>query len=196
MTYWQRGKAIEDNDERLARICRTSVEQWLNVRSTIVEFFEIEDGFLVHKRIENELEKVRAKSEKARKAGIKSGKSRRQPTEKTRETNGRSTNDERTLNHTDTDTDTDDGDGVARARGSAGQDLSDPNALLEAVCAIANTSGDTNPNWAVSMECANWLRAGYDPHDDILPAVEATMARKRDGPPGSLKYFTLSLIHI
>lgn len=59
MTYWQRGKAIEDNDERMARICRTSVEQWLNVRSTIVEFFEIEDGFWVHNRIENELEKVR-----------------------------------------------------------------------------------------------------------------------------------------
>jgi len=86
-----------------------------------------------------------------------------------------------------------DGDGVARARDFAGRDLNDPSELLEAVCAIANTSGDTNPNWSVSMECANWLRAGYDPHDDILPAVEATMARKRDGPPGSLKYFTKAI---
>lgn len=86
----------------------------------------------------------------------------------------------------------DDG-GVRRARDFAGQDLTDPNALLEAVCAIVGTSGATNPNWAVSMECANWLRSGYDPHDDILPTVEATMKRKDDGPPGSLKYFTKAI---
>lgn len=116
----------------------------------------------------------------------------RQKRYRERKRNGDVTVTPRNAVESDTDTDIDDG-GVRRARDFAGQDLTDPNALLEAVCAIVGTSGATNPNWAVSMECANWLRSGYDPHDDILPTVEATMKRKDDGPPGSLKYFTKAI---
>jgi len=107
MTYWQRGKPLQDDDERLARICRTDVERWLNVRSAVVEFFEIKDGELRHKRIDQELKKVEAKSKKAKIAGKLSGEARRQTSENIEKTNGRSTDAERTLNHTDTDTDTD-----------------------------------------------------------------------------------------
>lgn len=104
MNYWQRGKALPDDDERLAIIIRMPVEQWLNVRSTIVEFFDNENGFLVHRRVEKDLEKVRRKSEKAARAGVASGEKR---STKSTPCNGRSTDVQRTLNHTYTDTDTD-----------------------------------------------------------------------------------------
>lgn len=34
-----------------------------------------------------------------------------------------------------------------------------------------------------------WLEAGFDIDLDIMPTIKATMQRKRDGPPHSLKYF-------
>lgn len=99
MNYWQRGKPLPDDDERLAMIARTSVEQWLNIRSTVVEFFSNENGFLVHHRVEKDLEKVRSKSNSAAMAGKVSAE-KRQSKQKV------ATDVERTLNHTDTDTDT------------------------------------------------------------------------------------------
>lgn len=99
MNYWQRGKALDNTNERLANVARLSNECWQIVKIALNEYFEIEGDLWHHKRIDAELDKVREKSDKARASG--------QASVKKRKLNGRSTNAERKANYTDTDTDTD-----------------------------------------------------------------------------------------
>jgi uncharacterized protein YdaU (DUF1376 family) len=98
MTYWQRGKALPADSRRLANIARMSPEAWAEIEPAISEFFQVSPEAWAHKRIESELEKFRQKSEKAAAAGKASAQ---------RRSNGRSTDAQRTFNHTDSDSDTD-----------------------------------------------------------------------------------------
>ena len=98
ITYWQKGKPLPASDERLARIARVTIDEWMSMRDTLAEFFTADNNHWVHKRIEQELQSVKDKSEKAKAAGRASAE---------RRLNGRSTDAEQTFNHTDTDTDTD-----------------------------------------------------------------------------------------
>lgn len=70
MTYWQRGEPLPDDDKKLARICRVGPREWARMKPTISEFFEIADGDWLHSRVQRELQNVRDKSLKKRKAGL------------------------------------------------------------------------------------------------------------------------------
>ena len=126
MNYWQTGKPLPDDDERLQCICKANAEQWQNLRPRLQEFFQVTDGYWYHKRIEADLEKVHAKSESARKAAQSRHKQANSVrTHSERKANAEQT-DMRTGCHTDTDTDTDkhsppSGDGASTAGGSAGK---------------------------------------------------------------------------
>lgn len=98
MNYWQRGKPLKDDNERLANVARMSSDEWNKNREVLAEFFEVSDEEWLHHRVERDLEKVHGKSAKASAAGKASAE---------RRMNKRSTNVEQTFNHTDTDTDTD-----------------------------------------------------------------------------------------
>lgn len=65
MAYWQRGKALPDDGERLALIARMTPTEWAKSEPTLREFFTVADGEWRHSRIEAELTKVRDKSAKA-----------------------------------------------------------------------------------------------------------------------------------
>jgi uncharacterized protein YdaU (DUF1376 family) len=54
MHYWQ-NEGLPSDDERLARIARVSLKEWLRIRSTIASFFGPDWH---HKRIEAELAKA------------------------------------------------------------------------------------------------------------------------------------------
>lgn len=95
MAYWQSKSPLRSLNGRLAAVARMTDEQWETVQPALAEFFEEQDGFWHHKRIDAELERFRAKSEQASKAGKASAARRR---------NGRSTDVQRMSNHTDTDT--------------------------------------------------------------------------------------------
>lgn len=120
MNYWQRGKALPGDPQRLARIAGLSNERWTDVERTLNEFFEPRDGLWFHARIETELRRVREKSEKAKRAGMASVKARAL-TDVQRTFNGRSTDAEQTFNHTDTDTDTEKKETRASAREDFGE---------------------------------------------------------------------------
>lgn len=96
MNYWQRGKALPADEVQLARIARLHLRDWRRVSPVLGCLFAVSASAWTHKRIELELAKVRAKSLKAREAGLTSAQ---------RRFNGRSTDVQRTFNHTDTDTD-------------------------------------------------------------------------------------------
>lgn len=108
MTYWQRGKPLDNSNGRLANVARMSNEEWKSVEQTLSEFFTIEGEVWKHKRIESELDKFRVKSDKASKAGKASALRRSEGKNTHQQTlNECSTDVQRTFNHTDTDTDTD-----------------------------------------------------------------------------------------
>lgn len=105
--YWQRGEPLPDDDRKLARIARVAdAERWLSVRLALAEHFTVSDGVWVHARIEKELEKARAKSEKARESGKLGGLKKAESGSKPARSSERLANAKRTPSYTDTDTDT------------------------------------------------------------------------------------------
>lgn len=54
MDYWRSGRP-PDNDQVLAQICKLSPDAWCNAKAMLKQYFSIEDGFWVHKRIEAEI---------------------------------------------------------------------------------------------------------------------------------------------
>jgi uncharacterized protein YdaU (DUF1376 family) len=97
MNYWQRGKPLPDLNDRLAIVARSLPDRWNELRTVLAEFFEIRDGFWIHNRMERDLERVKGVSEAGKKAGIASGKARREKT-----SNGRSQIVQRNANETAT----------------------------------------------------------------------------------------------
>lgn len=96
--YWQRGKPLNNANERLTNVARMSNEEWLEAKPALAEFFEIDGDEWRHARIDRDLEAVNSKASKASNAGKASAASK---------ANKRSTNVEQPLNHTDVDVDTD-----------------------------------------------------------------------------------------
>jgi uncharacterized protein YdaU (DUF1376 family) len=66
--YWQRGKALDNANERLANVVRLPKERWTDVAQALREFFTIDGDIWTHHRIERDLEAVNAKCEQARNA--------------------------------------------------------------------------------------------------------------------------------
>lgn len=71
MTYFQSGKSLPDNDQKLARFCKLSVTKFQKMKPTLKEFFSISGGEWVHKRIENDLDEISRKSGMARDSALK-----------------------------------------------------------------------------------------------------------------------------
>lgn len=116
--YWQRGHALNNTNGRLASVVRMSNEEWEQHEQTLAEFFEVDGDEWRNHRIDEDLAAVEAKSTKASLAGKASGATRRANAK--RKPNVRSTNVERTPNHTDTDTDTENKNKDADASPSVG----------------------------------------------------------------------------
>ena len=95
MNYWQRGKALDNTNERLSHVARLSPEEWAEAKPTLEEFFVVEDNVWSHARVEDDLAKIREKSAKASFAGKRSVVARN--------LNERSTNAEQALNHKEED---------------------------------------------------------------------------------------------
>jgi uncharacterized protein YdaU (DUF1376 family) len=95
MNYWQRGKALDNSNERLSHVARLSLEEWADAKPTLEEFFIVEGNLWTHARVEDDLEKIREKSAKASFAGTRSVVARG--------LNKRSTNAEQALNHKEED---------------------------------------------------------------------------------------------
>mgnify|MGYP006268694269 CR=1 FL=1 len=76
MNYWQRGEPPLNDDQRLAGIARMPIERWLNARSTLVEFFCIKNNRWFHKRIENDINKVKSARKQQSEAGKRSAAKR------------------------------------------------------------------------------------------------------------------------
>lgn len=83
MHYWQNG-GIPDEDPKLARICRLSVKEWLNIKETLADLFSSD---WTHKRIDEEIAKTSETMDKrstaGRTAGLASAAARRRNVQRT-----------------------------------------------------------------------------------------------------------------
>lgn len=89
MNYWQRGKALPDDDRKLARIARMTDAEWAEVKPSIIDFFLVVGGEWRHSRIDKEIAIAVEKSAKAKAAARASVAAR--STDAQRTLNGRST---------------------------------------------------------------------------------------------------------
>ena len=94
MNYWQKGRPLDNTNERLQYVARLSPEEWEANKAILAEFFWIDGETWEHTRIETDLEKVREKSIKASANGKRSVSARLTPAQQT-------------LNHKDKDKDKD-----------------------------------------------------------------------------------------
>jgi len=94
MNYWQKGRALDNTNDRLQYVARLSPDEWEADKDILAEFFVLEGDIWWHSRIETDLEKVREKSIKASANGKRS-------------VSVRSANAEQTLNYKDKDIDKD-----------------------------------------------------------------------------------------
>jgi len=63
--YWSNGRPLPDDDATLAKIARVTLTVWKKIRPTIANFFEVEMGMWMHKRIERELIEAGDRKEEA-----------------------------------------------------------------------------------------------------------------------------------
>jgi len=105
MNYWQRGKPLDNRNERLANVARMSNEEWQQNRDDIAEFFVINGDEWSHPRIDADLAAVGAKSTKNSEAGKASAAAKK--AKKQQALNERSTNVEQTFNQAEADTEAD-----------------------------------------------------------------------------------------
>jgi uncharacterized protein YdaU (DUF1376 family) len=58
-TWRNNGRALPDDDERMARVCRVTVKRWrAKLRPVLIEFFADSDGHWHQHRLEQEFERV------------------------------------------------------------------------------------------------------------------------------------------
>jgi uncharacterized protein YdaU (DUF1376 family) len=81
MNYWQKGRPLENTNERLQYVARLTPEEWNDNKAILAEFFIVEGDLWTHARIEDDLAKVREKSTKASTAGKRSFSVRSTPVE-------------------------------------------------------------------------------------------------------------------
>jgi uncharacterized protein YdaU (DUF1376 family) len=83
MAMWKQGGSLPNDDVRLARLARLSLDRWRKIAPTIMEFFTVEDGDrITQKRLRHELEKSYGRMKKSREAGAAGGRAKALKTKK------------------------------------------------------------------------------------------------------------------
>lgn len=75
MDYWRSGK-LPDNDQVLAQISKLSPDAWSNAKAMLMQYFSIEQGYWVHKRVEQELVDAAQNKDKKHQRAVKAADAR------------------------------------------------------------------------------------------------------------------------
>lgn len=76
MAMWRAGGSLPDDPSKLARFARCTTGQWARMSPTILEFFEQEDGRIVHLRLAREMTKHSVAVERQRQLSSNGGKAK------------------------------------------------------------------------------------------------------------------------
>lgn len=75
MDYWRSGR-LPDNDQVLAQICKLNPDAWSNAKAMLIQFFSIEDGCWIHKRVEQEMAEAKVNQAKKHERAVKAAEAR------------------------------------------------------------------------------------------------------------------------
>lgn len=75
MDYWRSGK-LPDNDQVLTQICKMNPDAWSNAKAMLSQFFSIENGYWVHKRVEQEMADAKVNQVKKHERAVKAAEAR------------------------------------------------------------------------------------------------------------------------
>lgn len=73
LAMWGAGGHLPNDDAKLARIVHLSTVRWRKIKDDVIEFFEVEEDKITHKRITSDIKKVEKKSEVRASAGRAGG---------------------------------------------------------------------------------------------------------------------------
>lgn len=82
MAMWRAGGSLPDDPSKLARFARCTTGQWARMSATILDFFEQEDGRIVHRRLAREMTKHGVAVERQRQLSSNGGKAKALKTNK------------------------------------------------------------------------------------------------------------------
>ena len=75
MDYWRSGR-LPDNDQILAQISKLTPDAWSNAKAMLVQFFSIEKGCWIHKRVEQEMAEAKVNQTKKHERAVKAAEAR------------------------------------------------------------------------------------------------------------------------
>jgi uncharacterized protein YdaU (DUF1376 family) len=75
MDYWRSGK-LPDNDQVLAQITKMTPDAWSNAKAMLMQYFSIEQGYWVHKRVEQEILDAAENKDKKHQRAVKAADAR------------------------------------------------------------------------------------------------------------------------
>lgn len=87
MHAWVKGGTLPDDEKQLAAMAKCTVKKWRSIRAAIEDFWIIENGTWVNKRLSRELQFVRGKIEKRSAAGKRGGRPRNEEKQSLNESN-------------------------------------------------------------------------------------------------------------
>ena len=182
---------VEYHPRRLSTYCGMREATFVSVVEKLVDLDKIQvaDGRVSNRRAEVEIAKRADGLKIASKAGKASAEKRQQKQQQ------EATPVQQPFNHTDTDTDTEEeGGGSAREPISQSADPTFRERILEAsggdpVSGLTGHGGRRIGTQADMLEAGRWLAMGLT-EAECLTEIAAVMAKKRDGPPSKLSYFT------
>lgn len=188
MNYWQRGKPLDNRNERLANVARMSNEEWQQNKDDIAEFFDVDGDTWTHHRIEDDLAAVSAKSAKSSSAGKASAAAKM--AKKEQSFNERSTDVEQTFNHKEAEADTDKYSSLSDAHEAEVTPLPTRKGL---VCGLLRKAGmaDAAPHYLTDEVWETILEKRTD--EEIVEVAKAKMAAMPNQRIG-LKYIAKALL--
>ena len=84
--YWTKGGPLPDDDEYLMAVMRLDPEAFQRLKPTLKKFFNVDNGFWRHSRIDSELEKAKRITKARQSAGKMGGKKSAKSRAKTKQT--------------------------------------------------------------------------------------------------------------
>jgi uncharacterized protein YdaU (DUF1376 family) len=195
MHYWKRG-GLPDDDRQLATIARMTPGEWRKARPLIAAMFQ--SGWR-HKRVDEELERAAEisgnRSDRARSAAQKRWAKPRQDDARSmlgaclEHARGNACD---MLGDAQSTVHSKDGGGDdARATSAISVRAFD---LTTEILSICGKPPDDPMAVGGAYQVQSWLNEGCDPAI-IMAAVRKTIAKKRDGPPSSIAYFSRPVAH-
>lgn len=176
-TWRNNGEPLEDDGDRMARICRATPAEWRKIRDVLAPFFDLGGGTWRQKRLEKEWGYVVDRASRARRNGQTGGRPRQTQNEPSGFPEENPERTQRQSPHTHT-------------QSQSKSDMFRRECVRVRNKVLSIIGGDPeDPKWHTGIARVEmWLNAGISAENVIFPAMQCYAARPPPGFPHSFAY--------